>query len=46
MRAEIERLAREPSEEELFVEIESHISTHGAAIDVDNLLSDLDADRR
>lgn len=44
MRAEIERLAHQPTDDELFAEIEAQLT--GRRLDTDELRSDIEADRR
>ena len=46
MKEEIERLARQPSEDELFDEIERFVARTGVDADRAALLAELDADRR
>ena len=46
LKHEIERLAKEPTDEEWFDEIERHVAERGTEVDRTQLLSDLDADRR
>ena len=46
MRDQIERWAREPTDDELFAEAEAHVSTHGVELDRAALLADRDAGRR
>ena len=46
MKKQIERLAREPDEDALFGDVERFVDAHGIRLDVEALLSDLDADRR
>lgn len=46
MRSQIERLAREPDEDALFGDVEGFVEAHGIRLDVESLLSDLDAERR
>lgn len=45
MRIEIERLAREPTDSELFSEIERHIAHDGIALDQATLQADIDSGR-
>jgi len=46
MKEQIERLAAEPTDDELFAEIDEHVERLGVEVDLDQLLDDLDADRR
>jgi len=46
MKREVERLALEPTDDEIFAEIDGFISEHGVELRPDNLLADVDADRR
>lgn len=46
MKHEVERLALEPTDDEIFAEIDGFISEHGVELRPDALLADIDADRR
>ena len=46
MKREVERLAREPTDDEIFAQIDGFISDHGVELRPDGLLADIDADRR
>ncbi len=46
MKRQIERLAREPDEGALFGDVERFVDAHGIRLDIESLLSDLDAERR
>ncbi len=46
MKRQIERLAREPDEDALFDEVEHFVEAHGIRLDIESVLSDLDAERR
>lgn len=46
MRKRIERMASEPDDEEFFSDLESFVEAHGIRLDLDALLTDLDAGRR
>ena len=46
MKRQIERLAREPDEDALFADVERFVDAHSIRLDIEALLSDLDAERR
>ncbi len=46
MKDEIERLARDPTDAELFAAIGRHVESRGIELDEEVLQADLDADRR
>ena len=46
MKTQIERLAREPDEDALFGDVEHFVEAHEIRLDIESLLSDLDAERR
>ena len=46
MKSQIERLASEPDEDALFDDVEQFVEAHEIRLDIDTLLSDLDAERR
>ena len=46
MKTEIERLAEEPSENELFALVEQHLTDGGIRLDRETFRKDLEADRR
>ena len=46
MKSQIERLAREPDEDALFGDVEQFVVAHENRLDIESLLSDLDAERR
>ena len=46
MKKQIERLAREPDEDALFGDVEHFVEAHGIRLEIESLLSDLDAERR
>ena len=46
MKEQVERLADEPTGEELRAQLEAHLDRHGIELDRATLLDDLDADRR
>ena len=46
MKNKIERLAREPDEDALFADVEHFVEAHGIRLDIESLLSDIDAERR
>ncbi|MDE0195008.1 MAG: antitoxin [bacterium] len=45
MRGEVERLAAAPDRAELLHRVRDHVARHGVAVDTDQLLSDIAADR-
>lgn len=42
----IERMARQPAEDELFADLERFVETHGIKLDMQSLLEDIDEGRR
>ena len=46
MKKQVERLAREPDEDELFADIERFVEARGIELDVEALLADIDDGRR
>jgi len=46
MKREVERLALEPTDDEIFAEIDGFIAEHGVELRPDALLADIEADRR
>ena len=46
MKKQIEQMASEPDDAELFSDLERFIEAHGIRLDVEALLADLDAGRR
>ena len=46
MKKQIEQMASEPDDAELFSDLERFIEAHGIRLDVEALLDDLDAGRR
>ena len=46
MKTQIEQMASEPDDEELFSDLERFVEDHGIRLDLETLLADLDAGRR
>ena len=46
MRRQVERIAREPDEDELFAEVERFVAAHNLRLDVEALLASMDDGRR
>jgi len=46
MKKQVERMANEPDEHELFSELERFVEAHGIRLDVEALLADLSDERR
>ena len=46
MRSEVERMAATPDRTELFEQIRLHVADQGIAVDSNELLADLESDRR
>ena len=46
MKQAVERLASEPEDDELFVDLERFVAAHGIRLDVEAMLDDIDRGRR
>ena len=46
MKQAVERLAREPDDDELFADLERFVATHGISLDVEAMLDDIDDGRQ
>lgn len=46
MKKQVERMASEPDEDELFSELEHFVAAHGIPLDLDAVLEDLHNERR
>lgn len=46
MKKQVEQMAAEPDDSDLFADLERFVEAHGIQLDVDALLTHLDADRR